>query len=267
MSPQFAAAIGLAIALTLLSAVWVVQLRTRDASPVDVFWTLAIGTIGLLYAWVGDAPGAVRLLLAIFVGLWSLRLAAHLALRMFGQPEDRRYAAARRAWGSRAQIYLLLFFWLQAAAAWILSLPLLVVAFRPEMPGLGWIVAATIIWLIAVAGEALADYQLARFQRDPANRGRVMDRGLWRYSRHPNYFFETLQWLTYVPLAIGAPYWWVIFASPILIGWLLLRVSGIPTVESAAGKAGRAGYDDYVRRTSAFIPWPPNWRPQSRQQG
>lgn len=267
MASGVAAGLGLAIALTALTAVWAVQLRTRDASPVDVVWTLSIGAIVLLYAVIGGAPVALRVLLALLAGLWSLRLAGHLALRMRGAAEDRRYAQARTAWGARAHRYLLLFFWLQAFVAWVLTLPLLVIAYRAAMPSLGWIVAAVVIWMIAVAGEALADYQLARFKRDPANQGKVMDRGLWRYSRHPNYFFETLQWLAYVPLAIGAPWWWVSLASPILIAALLLKLSGIPTVESAQGSARREGYDDYVRRTNAFIPWPPASRPRSDQQG
>src|SRR5699024_1031324 len=104
----------------------------------------------------------------------------------------RRYAAARAAWGARADLYLLLFFWLQAVVAWLISLPLLVLAFRPDMPAAGWLAAGVVIWLVAVSGEAIADYQLTRFKQHPANGDQVMDHGLWRYSRHPNYFFETL---------------------------------------------------------------------------
>lgn len=264
MSPLLTAGLGLIIALLVLTAVWVIQLRTRDAGLVDVFWPISIGLVSLVYAIAGNAPAAVCVLLAVFAGLWALRLAGHLALRMRGASEDRRYAAARQKWGQRANIYLLLFFWFQAIAAWVLTLPFLIIAYRPDMPGVGWLVVAVLIWTAAVVGEAMADYQLSRFKRQPANAGKVMDRGLWRYSRHPNYFFETLQWVAYIPLAFAAPYWWATFASPCLMAWLLLKVSGIPTVESAQGSARREGYDDYVRRTSAFIPWPPT--SQSRPQ-
>ncbi|MDN5937159.1 MAG: DUF1295 domain-containing protein [Salinisphaera sp.] len=257
-----AAGLGLVIALAVVTVAWVAQLRSHNAGLVDVFWTAAIGVLALLYALTGDAPPALRLLLALLAGGWALRLAGHLALRMRGAPEDRRYAGLRAAWGSRANLYLLLFFWLQAVVAWVLALPFVVIAYRPDPPGPGWLALAVLIWAVAVAGEATADHQLNRFKRDPANRGKVLDRGLWRYSRHPNYFFETLHWVAYIPLAIGAAYWWVAVASPVVMAWLLLKVSGIPTVESAQGSAQRQGHDDYVRRTSAFIPWPPASRPR-----
>lgn len=258
MTPQMAAGLALLIAIALLTSVWLVQLRTRDASLVDGVWSASIGIMALFYAVLGSAPFALRVLLAVLAGLWSLRLATYLLLRMRGAPEDRRYAAARVAWGKRANLYLLLFFWLQAVFAWVLSLPLLVVAWNPSIPATGWIAMALLIWSVAVAGEALADYQLLRFKRNRANRGKVLKRGLWRYSRHPNYFFETLHWVAYIPLAAGAALWWGTLIGPILMAWLLLKVSGIPTVESDADNRRREGYADYVRRTSAFIPWPPS---------
>lgn len=257
MDPLQAYLTGLAVTAALLTAVWGIQLFTRDAGLVDAVWSAAIGLMALIYAGAGDAPAAVRIVLAVMAATWAFRLAGHLGLRMRGRPEDTRYAAARGAWGERANLYMLLFFWFQALVGWILSLPFLVIAYRPDMPGAHWFALAGAVWLVAVVGEAVADAQLERFKRDPANTGRVCDRGLWRYSRHPNYFFESLHWLAYVALAAGAPFWWATLASPVIMAWLLLRVSGIPTVESAQGKARRAGYDDYVRRTSAFIPLPP----------
>lgn len=257
MEPLNTALLGLIAIIAWLTAIWGVQLVTRDAGLVDVAWSAAVGLLAALYAALGSAPAGLRLLLAVLALVWAARLAGHLALRMRGQPEDARYAAARRAWGRRASLYMLLFFWFQALAGWVLALPFLVVAYRPEAPALGWVLAAVAVWLVAVAGEALADRQLQRFKHDPDNAGRVCATGLWRYSRHPNYFFETLHWLTYVLLAMGAPYGWASLIGPALMAWLLLKVSGIPTVESGEGRARRIGYDDYVRRTSAFIPLPP----------
>lgn len=257
MQVELAAGLGLGGAVALLTLVWLLQLRTRDAGLVDVVWSAAVGGLGVFYALAGSAPAVARVALGVFAGLWGARLALHLALRMRGQPEDRRYAAARQQWGARADTYMLLFFWFQALVAWVLTLPLLVVAYRPEAPAVVWIALAVILWVVAVGGEALADTQLERCKRDPAMRGKVCNKGLWRYSRHPNYFFECLHWTSYIPLAIGAPWWWATLAPPLLMAWLLLKVSGIPTLESAQGMQRREGYDEYVRTTSAFIPLPP----------
>lgn len=257
MDALYAYLLGLIVAVLLLTVVWLVQLRTRDASPVDAVWTASLGIVGLLYAVLGTAPAALRLILALMVGLWAVRLATYLAMRMRGTTEDSRYAAARASWGQRANLYMLLFFWFQAVAAWVLSLPFLVIVYRTQMPVSGWVVAAVVVWLVSVIGEGLADQQLHRFKRDPANKGQVCAAGLWRYSRHPNYFFESLHWVSYVLLAVGSGYWWATLASPVIMAWLLLCVSGIPTIENANAKSRRAGYDQYVRSTSAFIPLPP----------
>jgi steroid 5-alpha reductase family enzyme len=257
MTPLSVFFLGLALIASLLFVVWVIQLSTRNASLVDAVWSAALGLTGALYAALGTAPVATRVLLAFMAGLWGLRLAGHLALRTHGKPEDSRYAKARRAWGHKADIYLLAFFLFQALVAWILSLPFLVIAFMPATPPLWLAIFAVVVWLIAVCGEAIADRQLQRFKDNPANQGRVCQRGLWRYSRHPNYFFESVQWVSYVLISIGAPYWWLTLAGPVIMATLLLKVSGIPTIENRSPQEQREGYAAYVRTTSAFIPWPP----------
>ncbi|WP_348765714.1 DUF1295 domain-containing protein [uncultured Salinisphaera sp.] len=257
MSVLAAFGIGLATAAILLTLVWIIQLFTRNAGLVDVVWSAAVGLIAAEYALLGDAPAPARILLAALALTWALRLAGYLAKRMRGAPEDSRYAAAREAWGKKADLYMLGFFLFQAVAASILSIPFLVVAYMPEAPSLGVALAAIAVWFVSVVGEGTADAQLHRFKQKPENRGKVCAEGLWRYSRHPNYFFESLHWVTYVVLAIGAPYWWATLASPVIMAWLLLRVSGIPTIENKQASEKREGHDEYVRRTSAFIPWPP----------
>ncbi len=258
MEPLAVYFLGLALASALLAAVWVIQLFTRDASPVDAVWSASMGLMGILYAVLGSAPAAARVLLAVMAGIWAFRLAGYLALRMRGQPEDSRYAAARASWGRRADVYLLGFFLFQAVVAWILSLPFLIVAYMPSNPPAVLVVLGVLVWLISVGGEALADRQLHRFKQDPANKGKVFRGGLWRYSRHPNYFFESLHWVSYVIIAIGAPYWWATLASPVIMAVLLLKVSGIPTIETKDASNKREGHDKYVRTTNAFIPWPPS---------
>jgi steroid 5-alpha reductase family enzyme len=257
MTPLAAFGVGLATAALLLTLVWVVQLFTRNAGLVDVVWSAAVGLIAAEYALLGDAPAPARILLAALALTWALRLASYLAKRMRGAGEDSRYASARQAWGARADLYMLGFFLFQAVAASILSIPFLVIAYMREAPSLGVTLAALAVWFVSVVGEGTADSQLHRFKQKPENKGKVCAEGLWRYSRHPNYFFESLHWVTYVVLAIGAPWWWATLASPVLMAWLLLRISGIPTIENRKASEKREGYDEYIRRTSAFIPWPP----------
>ena len=193
-------------------------------------------------------------------GLWGLRLGLHLFLRNHGKPEDGRYARFRAEWGDRANRNLFWFFQLQALFALLLAAGFVVLTHRPTMPPTLAIGLAIAIWLLAVGGEALADWQLAAFKRNPVNRRRVCRRGLWRYSRHPNYFFECLHWVAYVPLAWGDAWSLLTLLPPGVMAYLLLRLSGVPLTEAQAA-ASRPEYAAYIRTTSAFIPWPPHRDP------
>ncbi|MGN8158702.1 DUF1295 domain-containing protein [Salinisphaera sp. SWV1] len=248
---------GLLTAVALLFIVWLIQLFTRNAGLVDVVWSAALGLIALEYALAGDAPVVARLLMAVLAITWSFRLAGYLAARMKGQPEDSRYAAARESWGTRANLYMLGFFLLQAVIAAVLSIPLLVIAYMDAGPSLVTGALAVIVWFVSVVGEGTADAQLKAFKSKPENRGKVCREGLWYYSRHPNYFFESLHWVSYVVLAIGAGWWWATWIGPVLMAVLLLKISGIPTVEGRDASQKREGHDEYLRTTNAFIPWPP----------
>jgi steroid 5-alpha reductase family enzyme len=188
--------------------------------------------------------------------LWAHRLAWHLFRRNHGAPEDARYARFRKQWGANADRNLLLFVEFQVVFSALLSLPFVVIASRDDWPPTWAVVAAVVIWVVSVAGEALSDRQLARFKAVSANKGKVNREGLWRYSRHPNYFFECLHWLTYLLLAIGTPWWWLGLIPPVVMAWLLLKLSGIPMVEAHMTQS-RPGYAEYIRTTSALIPWPP----------
>jgi steroid 5-alpha reductase family enzyme len=148
------------------------------------------------------------------------------------------------------------FFQVQAAVSMFLSIAFAVPSYRPDSPGAVAMAIAIALWLIAVAGEALADRQLRSFAADPANRGKTCRAGLWRYSRHPNYFFECVHWLAYVPLALGTPWAWLTLLPPVAMAWLLIKVSGVPMLE-AHMRATRDDYAEYARTTSVLIPWPP----------
>lgn len=256
MSVIAAALLGLAGLSALFALTWAVQLRTRNAGLVDSVWSWTLGLLAAWYAWCGSAPGQLRLLLALLGGAWGLRLGTHLLLRNHGKPEDGRYARMRQQWGAATNRNMFWMFQFQVLFSMLLSISFAVVAWSPAEPGSLCVAAALLIWLAAVAGEGLADWQLEQFKQDPANRGQVCRRGLWRYSRHPNYFFECLHWLAYVPLAAGNPWWWLALGSPAVMAWLLLKLSGVPMVEAQSAR-NRAGYAEYMRTTSMLIPWPP----------
>jgi steroid 5-alpha reductase family enzyme len=195
------------------------------------------------------------------IGLWSARLAGHILLRVLFEPEDGRYRRLRADWGERFEGRLLAFFQVQAALAVLFALPVLVVASDPRPLEPVRTVLAGLLWLLAVAGETVADRQLARFRADPANRGRTCRVGLWRLSRHPNYFFEWLGWWPWVVLGLDAPWGGVTLLGPVLMLLFLLFVTGVPATEARAA-ASRPDYADYRRSTSAFVPWFPRRAPR-----
>ena len=187
--------------------------------------------MGVFYATIASGQSGRRVLLAVLAATWSMRLAVYLLVdRVLGKPEDGRYQMLRQNWGDKASVFFLAFFQIQAIWAVMFSIPFLPVAYNPN--ALGLLDALAIgVWLLAVAGETLADRQLARFRADPQNRGKTCQVGLWRYSRHPNYFFEWIHWFTYVCLGLGSPYGWVTLMGPVVMLLFLYKVTGIPYTE------------------------------------
>ncbi|HET8880937.1 MAG TPA: DUF1295 domain-containing protein [Solimonas sp.] len=256
-TPSAALLLAASFAFAAKCGAWCLQRRSGNAGIVDAIWAWTLGAIAVLFALLGGAPPALRLLLALMGGLWGLRLGAHLWRRNAGAPEDWRYAQLRARWGDAAQVKMFAFFQFQNLFTLTLAASAFMpVAWRIAMPSPAAIVAAIAIWLVALTGEAVADAQMAAFRADPQRRGGVCDTGLWRWSRHPNYFFECLHWCAYVPLALGAPCGWATFAAPLVMATLLLRFSGVPLLEAELMRR-KPGYRDYVRRTSVLIPWPP----------
>lgn len=243
--------------LLVMTGLWWVQKRTGNAGWVDVAWSASIGVLALVHAVTGDGAAWPRLLTGLLGAAWALRLAWYLARRVAGEPEDGRYRALREHWGDRAQSGMFWFFQAQAVVALLFSLPFWVAAQSPVAAWNPWWAAALAVWVAAVAGEALADRQLHAFRRDPANRGRTCRRGLWGWSRHPNYFFEWLHWFTYVLLAVGAPHWWLTLVGPVAMFVFLYRFTGIPYTERQALKSRGDDYRRYQREVSAFLPLPP----------
>ena len=248
---------GLGTLLALMTGVWVASVVRRDVSIVDIWWSLAILAAGCVYANQADYMTPRRIGVLVAVGLWAIRLAAYLAWRGWGAEEDRRYRAMRAGRPRFRWSSLFVVFWLQAVLAWVISLPLLA-GMHAEQPGAPGLLDAVGVALFAAGFgfEAIGDWQLVRFKADPGNRGQVCDRGLWHYTRHPNYFGEAVLWWGLWCVAgagSGAP--WTI-VGPLLLTWLLLRVSGVTLLETDL-LTQKPAYRDYVARTSAFVPLPP----------
>ena len=250
--------IGAACAAALMLCLWLLQARIRDASHVDVGWTYGLGLLAVLYAALGEGDASHRVLVACLGGIWSLRLGTYLLVdRVLGRPEDGRYAALRSKWGTRANRRFLVFFQAQAALDVVFSLPFLFVVFNGHdgLEPLEWAGAA--LWAVGLAGESAADLRLARWRANPANRGRTCRAGLWRYSRHPNYFFEWTVWIAFALISTAAPWGWIGWVAPALLLYFLFRVSGVPATEEQALRSRGEDYRRYRRETSAFVPWFP----------
>jgi steroid 5-alpha reductase family enzyme len=257
MTPLDAFLASVAVAVTAKSAAWLLQLRNRNAGLVDAVWAWTLGGLAALYAAAGSAPEGLRLLLAAMGLGWGLRLGIHLWRRNWGRPEDWRYAQFRARWGANADRNMFWFFQFQNVFTLLLAAAaFLPVAYRSDLPPAWAIGLALMLYAGGLLGEGIADRQMERFRAAAANRGQVCRDGLWRYSRHPNYFFECVHWCAYVPLALGAPFGWVSLGAPLLMAWLLIRLSGVPLMEAEMARR-KPGYADYLRTTSMLIPWPP----------
>lgn len=246
-----------ALVFGLMTVLWLVSVRLRDASIVDPWWSISFLIVTVHTAVRTGLTPAKWLLLAV-VSTWSLRLWLHLLWRSRGQPEDPRYANFRRHYGPERYWWVSFFqvFVLQGCLALVISAPLQVAAATagPDPIGLvQW--AGLVVFAIGFLCEAVADAQLQTFRRDPLNKGKVMDSGLWHWSRHPNYFGEALLWWGLWLFALAQPYGWTTVFAPALMTFLLLRVSGV-TMLDAHLTSTKPGYADYVRRTSAFVPLP-----------
>lgn len=250
--------VGWIAAAVLMTLLWLVQRVQHNAAIADVGWCFGLGLVVIWYALVAYGDQDRRLLLVVMGWIYAFRLGLYIFLnRVLGKPEDGRYQRMRREWGERAQLQFFFYFQLQAAAVAVFSLPFLVLMQNSRPTFSLWELGGILLWLIAITGESVADWQLATFRAKPWNRDRVCRDGLWRYSRHPNYFFEWLHWWAYVLMGIEVSNGWITLIGPVFMGWALLRVTGIPLAEAQALATHGEEYHAYQRTTSAFIPWFP----------
>jgi steroid 5-alpha reductase family enzyme len=251
--------LGWAAAALLLGGLYLLQRRTRDATAVDAGWAGSIVLIAALCAILGPGELEHRLLILVLAGLENLRIASLVRGRL-GKGEDTRYQELRRRWSEkgREQLTFAIFYQAQALVAALLAIPFVLVAFNRDdgLAPIEWIGAA--LWLVAAPLEALADRQLRAFKAEDANKGKTMREGLWRYSRHPNYFFQWLTWIAYALIALAAPWGWIGLVAPALILYLILFVTGVKPAEEQALKSRGDDFRRYQRETSVFIPWFPS---------
>ncbi|MFZ9697662.1 MAG: DUF1295 domain-containing protein [Ilumatobacteraceae bacterium] len=251
---MLASAIAIAI---LMFSTWVVSVAVKNASIVDIVWGLGFVVTGWVSFVVGDGDESRGWVLAVIVSLWGLRLAGYLARRNIGHGEDYRYRAMRKHWGPRFPVIsLVTVFLLQGVLMWVVSLPLQLGQVE-ESPSFGPIgTMGVLVWAVGLFFESVGDAQLRRFKADPANEGKVMSSGLWRYTRHPNYFGDAVVWWGIAIVAAESGVGVFGFIGAAVMTFLLVRVSGVALLEKSLRKR-KPEYEDYVRRTSAFVPRSP----------
>ncbi|WP_131113730.1 DUF1295 domain-containing protein [Lichenihabitans psoromatis] len=257
--------VGVSLAMV---AAWFIAQKTGKSGFVDTIWTFGTGIAGIVLALLpleaGDSPSFRQGLVAILLGVWSLRLGLHILRRTLKGGDDPRYAKLKQDWGRNASSRMFWFLQIQALTMALLAISVFVAARnpRPSPDWRDWLGVAIVA--IGVFGEALSDEQLRRFAADPRHKGQVCDVGLWSWSRHPNYFFEFFGWLAYPVMAISLtaayPWGWLALIGPAIIYWLLVYASGIPPLEDYMLRSRGQAFRDYQARTSAFLPLPPRSR-------
>lgn len=246
-----------------MTAVFLLALRLKDNSIVDIAWGPGFVLVALLsYLW-GGTPIARHLLVTGLVTVWGIRLAVHIFLRKKGRGEDFRYAQWRQSWRKLFVLrsYFQVFF-LQGVLLLLIAYPIININLSPARPLGIWDGLGFLVWTLGFVFEVASDAQMERFRRDPANKGRIIATGLWRFSRHPNYFGEATMWWGIFLIGLAVPRGWMGMLSPVLITFLLIKVSGVPMLEKKY--AGNPEFAAYARRTSVFVPWFPKRGPEAR---
>lgn len=248
----------LLLASVVMTIAFLVALKLRCFSIVDIVWAYLFAPSAALCVWLGSQSLRAALLAAMLC-LWSVRLGTHLLTRIAHHypKEDTRYDEMRRTWSKNLYSKFFVFYQFQAMSVAALILPVAIVSLDPNSNLTPWHLFATALWIVGLAGESTADAQLRRFVKNPSHRGKICDIGLWRYSRHPNYFFESTMWMAYGIYALGSPQGYWALLAPACILYLLIKVTGLPPSEEQSLQTFGDAFRSYQRRTSAFIPWFP----------
>jgi steroid 5-alpha reductase family enzyme len=245
-----------AVALVMV-IIWIWAYKIQNAGVVDIFWAFNFTLIAAMIWILADGYTPRKNVVCLLAGLWSLRLGIYLLIRVGSHldEEEGRYKQLRKEWSPNSDLKFFVFFQMQALSNVFLALPFFMIALNPDpqMHVIEYVGAG--MWVVSIIGEGLSDYQLKQFKKDPANKGKVCRAGLWNYSRHPNYFFQFMIWISVLIFAIVSPYGWLGVLCPLSIGYLIFKVTGIPMTEEQALKSRGELYKEYQRTTSVFVPW------------
>ncbi|TND07670.1 MAG: hypothetical protein FD123_2989 [Bacteroidetes bacterium] len=237
--------------------VWLWAWKIKNAGVVDIFWAFNFALVAGLVYWLADGYEPRKTVVCLLAGLWSMRLGIYLLIRVGShlKEEEGRYKQLRREWVPNPDFKFFIFFQAQALSCVFLAAPFFLVAMNkaPQMTILEYIGAG--MWFISILGEGVSDWQLKYFKSKPENKGKVCQYGLWNYSRHPNYFFQLMIWISVLIFSLSSPYGWIAVICPLTIGYLIFKVTGIPMTEEQAVRSKGDAYREYQRTTSAFVPW------------
>lgn len=243
--------------LLMMVTLWIISVAITNVSIVDIFWGLGFVLAGIIYYFLSDGHETRKTLILILLTIWGFRLSIYLAMRNIGKGEDFRYKEFRRNYGEKRYWWISFFqtFLLQGVLMWIISLPILAAMFYGADKDFGWLdLIASCIWIIGFLFESGGDIQLAIFKKNPANKGKVLNTGFWKYTRHPNYFGDASVWWAYALFAIAAGSYWPIVGS-LIMTFFLIKVSGVALLEKTLSET-KPQYHEYIRRTSSFFPLP-----------
>lgn len=241
----------------IMALVWLWAHKIKNAGVVDIFWSYNFPVIAVILFILAPGYHDRKVMICAIVIIAGLRLGTHLANRILTHlhEEEGRYQQLRKEWAPAAEKKFFFFFQFQAISNVLLAIPFFIICINTKDKLLPLEYAGFILWFISITGETIADRQLAFFKKEPGNKGKVCDTGLWNYSRHPNYFFEWLMWVSYFVFALASPYGYLAIISPAIILYLLLKVTGIPATEQQAVRSKGAAYKRYQATTSVFVPW------------
>jgi steroid 5-alpha reductase family enzyme len=251
------AATGMIAVAVVMTMVWLWATKIKNAGIVDIFWSYNFPVLAVIYFLLAEGYDTRKLIILIMVCIWGLRLGTYLLVRIFGHitEEDGRYQQLRKEWAPNINSRFFWFFQMQAFSNVLLSLPFILICMNANTTIHFLEIVGALLWLISITGESIADRQLQVFKKNSSNKGKVCDVGLWRYSRHPNYFFEWMIWVSYFIFACASPYGWISVFCPIAMLYLLFKVTGIPMTEEQALRSKGQAYKNYQQTTSVFVPW------------